>query len=199
MKCTDSYFTGIDGEKRGAAVGLGDLLTYGLMVLLVLPPSPISTQLCITAGSMISIGIGYAMTICWLLTYQSRVVPGLPFPVIIYTAYVLLLDVIRDNSNPCSNTSRWGWFSQICLSIASSNKINKNEQNNSFTLKGTVFDTIELSLESIDQIDHRPHIESWQSCSRIACFTPLESSGQWTEDFGWSMMSGCLHYSQHCF
>ena len=103
-------YSGIDGEWRGACLGFGDFLSYNLMVLLALPPLPSSsttTQLWITVGSMISIAIGYSATIWLRWTYQISRTPGVPLPVMTYTAYVLLLDVIRDNPSPCSIVPRW--------------------------------------------------------------------------------------------
>ena len=91
------YFTGIDGEKRGRALGFGDFLVYNLLVLLALPLSPSSTiitQLWITAGSIISINIGHLLTVCLQSKYRLQVAPGLPLPVMTFTAYVILLQFI---------------------------------------------------------------------------------------------------------
>jgi hypothetical protein len=99
MDCSDIYFTHIDGAKRGAALGFGDFLLYNLMILLALPAPPSSsmiTQLWIPGGSIISIIIGLLITEQLLTTYQLQVAPGLPLPVMIFTAYVILLQFIVD-------------------------------------------------------------------------------------------------------
>jgi hypothetical protein len=100
------YYTGIDGEKRGAALGFGDFIAYDLMILLALPPSPSSsiiTQLWITAVSIIIINIGHLVTGWLMKIYRLQVAPGVPLPVMTFTAYLLLLDIISaDESTLCS-------------------------------------------------------------------------------------------------
>ena len=100
----DPYYTGIGGEREGASLGLGDFVVYNLMVLLALSPSlssPMVVQLWTAVGAMISIEIGY-LTMVWIQWgYQLIVLPGVPLPVVTYTTYVLLLDMIHNNPNPC--------------------------------------------------------------------------------------------------
>ena len=94
MGCYGTSYTGINGEKRVASLGFGDLLLYNLMLLLALPASPSSsmiTQLWITGGSIISINIAFLITRRLLKTYRLRVAPGLPLPVMTFTTYIILL------------------------------------------------------------------------------------------------------------
>jgi hypothetical protein len=97
MDFSGAYYTRIEGEKRGAALGFADLVLYNLLVLLALPASPSSsmiTQLWITLGSIISINIGHLITERLLTTYRLQSGPGLPLPVMTFTAYVILLQFI---------------------------------------------------------------------------------------------------------
>jgi len=86
-------------------LGLGDFLFYNLMVLFILPPlSSIEMKICIGIGCIIFIQIGYIITIRTSIYAKGNLfIPALPLPVIAFSAYMILLNVFREdlNSNLC--------------------------------------------------------------------------------------------------
>jgi hypothetical protein len=105
-----------------------------------------------TAGSIISIEIGHWIT-GWLHeAYHLETAPGLPLPVIIYTAYVLLLEAIRDNANTCAII--WLFFDVdiVHRSVAQSTLRKRSEEH-------IVLGTNGFSLASVDEMEWLRDIE----------------------------------------
>ena len=82
-------------DARFSALGLGDFLVYNLMVLLPsFPLASMSTRLWILCGSIVSIHIGNAGTVALERLWKLNSMPGLPFPVVTFSAYTLFLSMI---------------------------------------------------------------------------------------------------------
>jgi hypothetical protein len=96
------YYTGINGERKGDSLGLGDFLGYNVLLLIVLPESSsMSTQILLTLGCIICIDIGYILA-GWLTSIWKEIgFPGVPLPVIVVSVYVLFLDIIMENPSQC--------------------------------------------------------------------------------------------------
>ncbi len=91
----------MDEDNYVPILGLGDLFFYNLMVLFVLPPLlPITTKICVAIGCIISVQVGYMVTI-WIAAFWNveTPVPALPLPVIIYSIYTILVDIFIQYSN----------------------------------------------------------------------------------------------------
>ena len=77
------------------ALGLGDFLFYNLMVLLPsYPLASLRTRLGIFCGSLLSIQIGNVGTVALGRFWDQRSMPGLPFPVVTFSAYTIFLNSI---------------------------------------------------------------------------------------------------------
>ncbi len=93
--------TDIMDDNYVPILGFGDFFFYNLMVLFVLPPLlPITTKICVAIGCIISVQVGYIVTI-WIAAFWNveTPVPALPLPVIIYSIYTILVDIFIQYSN----------------------------------------------------------------------------------------------------
>jgi hypothetical protein len=83
-------------------LGLGDFLGYNVLLLTILPElSSMSTQIWLTLGCIICIGIGYILSGWLASTWKEIGFPGVPLPVIVVSIYVLFLDIIMENPSQC--------------------------------------------------------------------------------------------------
>jgi hypothetical protein len=91
----------MDKDKHGAMLGLGDFISYNLMLLFVLPPLlPMTTKIFVAVGGIISVQVGYMATI-WIAAIWrvKNGTPALPLPVITYSIYAILVDIFMNYSN----------------------------------------------------------------------------------------------------
>ncbi len=97
------YYTHAIGSNIcGILLGFGDFFTYNILLLLIIAPlSSIPTKVLVTFGCMISIIIGLLATY-WLGEWQKRTcLPGVPLPVILFSTYILLLDIFMTHPIEC--------------------------------------------------------------------------------------------------
>ena len=89
---------GIDATKDLSGLGGGDFVSYNVLLLWVLPPSPsITIQLCVLFGFLIIIQIAI-MTTDWIGSlWKEWVMPGVPVPVVLVSAYAIIVDFIIQN------------------------------------------------------------------------------------------------------
>jgi hypothetical protein len=97
------YVGGANGERKGGALGLADFLVYDILLLLVLsPPLSLAIKILMTIGCIISIQIGYFVTIViFEMMWKLDEVPAFPLPIITFSIYILILDAITSLSNQC--------------------------------------------------------------------------------------------------
>jgi hypothetical protein len=89
------YVEGPDKWNTSASLGLGDFFVYNMLILIMLPPSSsITTQICVTFGSIISVHVGSFLT-DWLCSLTGNLsAPGIPVPVITVSIYFWILNII---------------------------------------------------------------------------------------------------------
>ncbi len=100
-----SYYVGDqNGEKIGTRIGLGDFVVYNLLLLLILSPySSIRTKIFLTLGCIISVQIGYIGTIIIFdRLWKNLTVPGIPLPVITFSIYLFIVNIIKTSLNQCN-------------------------------------------------------------------------------------------------
>lgn len=87
--------------KSGLSLGLGDFFVFNQMVLFILLPAwSIITKILVVCGCIIAIqfgqfGTAYMIARLWKL----RSGPGLPLPVIAFSMYAFILNVIMNYTN----------------------------------------------------------------------------------------------------
>jgi hypothetical protein len=94
----------LDDNSIISVLGLGDFELYNLMVLFVLSPLlSIEMKIYVGIGCMIFIQIGYVAGTLLAKFYEIIVIPAVPLPVIMFSAYMILLNVFMEdlNSNLC--------------------------------------------------------------------------------------------------
>ncbi len=96
-------FSEREKEKVGHLIGLDDFFFYNLMVLFILPPlSSTEMKIWIGIGCIIFIEIGYIVTISIgpsvKLWGETKFEPALPFPIIAFSTYFILINVFIGDS-----------------------------------------------------------------------------------------------------
>jgi hypothetical protein len=88
-----------------SAMGTGDFHLFDLLLLFIIPiDSSITIKACIAFGCIISVQIGNLCTNYMFYYTDTGPLPALPFPVIVVTAYTIVLDAIIQYSNhACEN------------------------------------------------------------------------------------------------
>ena len=96
------YTRAIGNDRHGTALGFGDFLVYNILLLLVLPPfSSIVIKLYVTFGCIVSIITGLLATY-WLGQWRKQTfLPGVPLPVVVFSTYILLLDIFMTHPSDC--------------------------------------------------------------------------------------------------
>lgn len=99
----DSYWVcdSNDGEtsntKTHTGLGLGDFVSFNLMLLAILPGSASTiTKLCISIGHIISVQIGRKGTHLLGNLYRIDARPGIPLPVVMVSIYAIFLNHFID-------------------------------------------------------------------------------------------------------
>jgi hypothetical protein len=76
-------------------LGLGDFFTFDLMILFILQPQwSIITKIFVVIGCIISIQAGQCGTLLFAQVWQLTGFPALPFSVVTFSLYTLILNVI---------------------------------------------------------------------------------------------------------
>ena len=89
----------LDYENR-LFLGLGDFSVFNLMVLFIpLPTWSLTIKILVVFGCIISIQVGQCSTAYIHRLWQLAVVPGLPFSVITFSVYAVILNVIIEYTN----------------------------------------------------------------------------------------------------
>ncbi len=82
-------------HSNGEYIGLGDFFDFNLMVLFILQPQwSITIKIFVVIGCIISIQVGKCGTSRLIQIWQLRGAPALPFPVVTFSLYTIILDVI---------------------------------------------------------------------------------------------------------
>jgi hypothetical protein len=77
------------------SLGLGDFFVFNLMILFILQPQwSITTKIFVVIGCIINIQVSEYGTSYLIQSWQLSGGPALPFPVIIYSLYIIILNVI---------------------------------------------------------------------------------------------------------
>ncbi len=84
----------------GASLGLGDFADFNLMVLFILQVQwSFLTRLLVVLGCIISVQVGYCGTSYMKKLWSINDSPGLPFPVVTFSMYAIIVDVIIGERN----------------------------------------------------------------------------------------------------
>jgi hypothetical protein len=87
-------------HNNDECLGLGDFLGFNLMILFLLQPQwLIATKIFVVIGCIISIQIGRCGTSRLIQIWQISDAPGLPFPVVTFSLYTIILNVIIHSIN----------------------------------------------------------------------------------------------------
>jgi hypothetical protein len=85
----------IKTHRIGASLGLGDFNDFNLMILYILQVQwSFLTRLLVVLGCIISIQVGYCGTLYMEKLWSIDISPALPFPVVIFSIYAIIVDVI---------------------------------------------------------------------------------------------------------
>jgi hypothetical protein len=86
--------------KSGLFLGLGDFFVFNQMVLFILLPSwSMITKILVVCGCIIAIQFGQCGTAYIHRLWKRFYVPGLPLPVITFSMYAFILNVIMNYAN----------------------------------------------------------------------------------------------------
>jgi hypothetical protein len=89
---------GLEACKSSKSLGEGDFIYYNLLLLWILPPlSSTTIQICVLLGLIIIIQIGLELTSQFAYLWEEHIMPGLLFPVILVSAYGVIVDCILQN------------------------------------------------------------------------------------------------------
>ncbi len=78
----------------GHALGLGDFFIFNLMILFILQPEwSITIKIFVVFGCIISIQVGHYGTLHLLKIWQLNNGPALPFPVVAFSMYTIIICV----------------------------------------------------------------------------------------------------------
>jgi len=90
-------------DENRLFLGLGDFSIFNLMVLFILRPIwSLTTKILVTFGCIISIHVGQYGTLYIRRLSQRIGVPALPLPVITFSMYTIILNVIiKYTNNDC--------------------------------------------------------------------------------------------------
>ena len=89
---------GIDATTNFSGLGGADIVTYNILLLWVLPPSPsITIKLCVLFGFLITIQIALMITNWISYAWKQFDMPGVPFPVVLVSTYAIIVDFIIQN------------------------------------------------------------------------------------------------------
>jgi len=85
----------IETLQAGVALGLGDFYDFNLMILIILQVQwSFLTRLFVVLGCIISIQVGYCGTVYMNKLWPINTSPALPFSVVTFSIYVIILDLI---------------------------------------------------------------------------------------------------------
>ena len=80
------------------SLGEGDFIFYNLLLLWILSPlSSTTIQICVLLGLIIIIQIGLELTSQFAHLWEEHIMPALLFPVILVSAYGVIVDCILQN------------------------------------------------------------------------------------------------------
>jgi hypothetical protein len=80
--------------------GLGDFFVFNQMVLFILLPVwPMITKILVVCGCIIAIQLGQCGTAFIHRLWKLDILPGLPMPVITFSIYAMILNVIMEYAN----------------------------------------------------------------------------------------------------
>lgn len=97
-KYPDIYLDGKPLNINLEFMGRGDFFVFNIMGLLVMDPLwPISTKIYVFIGCMISIHIGVYMLCLVQIHWKQNIMPGLPFSVITFSTYAVLIHSFMSN------------------------------------------------------------------------------------------------------
>jgi hypothetical protein len=87
-------------HKSVLLLGLGDFLVFNQMVLFILLPVwSMITKILVVCGCIIAIQFGHCGTACIYRLWKLPNGPGLPLPVITFSIYAVILNVIMGYAN----------------------------------------------------------------------------------------------------
>ena len=91
-----------DIRDHGCCMGAGDFVTYNTLLLLALTPFPsVIIRLYITFGCIISVIIGLLVTNALGELVKQNILPAIPLPVVMYSAYIIFLDISSTHPSDC--------------------------------------------------------------------------------------------------
>ena len=91
---------GLEACKGYSSLGEGDFIYYNLLLLWILPPlSSTTIQLSVLFGLIIIVQIGIELTSQFGSLWEEDMMPGLLFPVILVSAYGVVIDCILQSSD----------------------------------------------------------------------------------------------------
>ena len=89
---------GLEACKGAESLGEGDFIFYNLLLLWILPPlSSTTIQICVLFGLIIFVQIGLELTSQFGYLWKEPIMPALLFPVILVSAYGVIVDCILQN------------------------------------------------------------------------------------------------------
>ncbi len=97
----DTYFTyDIKDEENNNSkecLGLGDFNTFNLMLLSIMDPDwSVTTKMFVGFGCIICILVGDNGTRFIGKLWRTHIMPGLPFPVVVFSMYVIIVDFVMN-------------------------------------------------------------------------------------------------------
>ena len=89
--------------KERLFLGLGDFFLFNTMVLVILPPMwSMARKIVVVVGCIISIHVGQYGTVCMGRFWRLHRAPALPFPVVTFSIYAMIVNAImRYINNDC--------------------------------------------------------------------------------------------------
>lgn len=91
-----------DSYERGFHIGAGDFLAYNILLLLIISSySSVIMKLYIAFGCIICILIGLILTFELGNLMKQNILPGVPLPVMIFSTYVVFLDIFIKDPIDC--------------------------------------------------------------------------------------------------
>jgi hypothetical protein len=92
----------VDEYQKGDNIGFIDLLIFDILILLAIPQSlSVAIKMCVTFGSIISVLVGFILTLLSMRLMKLGSMPCIPLPVMIASIYLFFLDIIMPNASEC--------------------------------------------------------------------------------------------------